>query len=162
MSAGYYDVAQICLNGHVVNDSTRGSPQHNQDFCDKCGAATITECPNCKDSIQGYYVSDVLVLPPPRTPAPSFCKHCGKSFPWTQSKLEAARELTQELDDLTAEEKMELKKSIDDIVMDSPRTTLGATRFKKIMVKVGKEGATALKNILVDIVSEAAKKMIWP
>jgi len=30
------------------------------------------------------------------------------------------------------------------------------------MMKVGKEGVSALKNILVDIVSEAAKKTIWP
>ncbi len=92
---------------------------------------------------------------------PAFCHNCGKPYPWTETKIEAARELTQELD-LSSEDKEILTKSIDDIVSDSPRTTLGATRFKKIMAKVGKEGAAALKHILTDIVSEATKKMIWP
>jgi hypothetical protein len=152
-----YDVAQICLNGHVVNSSFRQLPKHSSLFCGQCGAATIIQCPSCKTDIRGHFWGTMGFFRPG-----SYCLNCGKPYPWTESKLQAARELAGELENLTLEEKEALTKSIDDILSDSPRTALGATRFKKIMLKVGKEGASALKNILVDIVSEAAKKTIWP
>ena len=38
MSDGYYDVAQICTNGHVVNSSASSVPQSNQKYCTECGA----------------------------------------------------------------------------------------------------------------------------
>lgn len=157
---GVYDVAQICLNGHVVNDSVRRSPQHNQKHCDKCGAATIVECPNCKTPIHGdYYVEGFLGGH--EIPAPAFCHECGKAYPWTETQIQAAKELAQELE-LPAEDQEVLAKSIEDIVSDTPRTALGATRFKKIMAKVGKEGAAGFRTILTSVVSEAAKKIIWP
>ena len=161
MVADHYDVAQICLNGHIINSSTLRFPQHDQKYCDKCGAETIINCPSCKADIRGYYYMDDVISSGGEIGTPAFCHNCGKSYPWTDMKIKAARELAQELD-LSSEDKEMLTKSIDDIVSDSPRTALGATRFKKIMMKVGKEGASALKNILVDIVSEAAKKTIWP
>ena len=151
-----YDVAQICLNGHVINATAKGSPVHNTEFCRQCGAATITKCPECKIEIRGHYHNVGGFFR-----APAFCHKCGKAYPWTTTKIQAVHELAQELDQLTPEEKEMLSKSIDDIVTDSPRTTLGATRFKKIMAKVGKEAAAAFKEVLVGVVSEAAKKMIW-
>ena len=160
--SGSYDLAQICLNGHVINSYARSSPGFNQKCCVKCGAATVTSCQHCKSDIRGKYNSQDAFSVIGIYHTPSFCHECGKPYPWTEMKIEAARELAQELEGLTPEEKEALTKSIDDIVSDSPRTALGATRFKKIMMKVGKEGVSALKNILVDIVSEAAKKTIWP
>jgi hypothetical protein len=153
-----YDLAQICLNGHTINSSARRFSQFNQKFCKECGAATITACRHCKADIRGHYIGGAIVT---TFPVPGFCHECGKSYPWVETKIEAARELAKELEELTAEDKEILTKSINDIVIDSPRTTLGATRFKKIMAKVGKEGASALRTILIDIVSEAAKKQIW-
>jgi hypothetical protein len=34
---GSYDIAQVCPNGHVANDSTQRDPEFNMEFCDKCG-----------------------------------------------------------------------------------------------------------------------------
>jgi len=51
----WYDVAQVCLNGHLVNAKTKDSPQHNKDFCTKCGNETITKCPECNQDIPGDY-----------------------------------------------------------------------------------------------------------
>jgi len=161
MSTGYYDVAQICLNGHVVNDSVRRFPEFNKKFCEKCGARTIVECPNCRASIQGYYHVPGVIGVGSQEPAPAFCYECGNPYPWTETQIQAAKELALELEDLGLDDRKMLAKSIDDIVKDSPRTTLGATRFKKIMAKVGKEGAAAFKEILIGVVSEGAKKMIW-
>jgi len=92
---------------------------------------------------------------------PSFCPECGKPYPWTEAKLKAAQELSDEIDNLSPEEREILKKSLDDIVRDTPQTPVAATRFKKLVAKAGKVAADGLRDILVDIASEAAKKIIW-
>ena len=158
-----YDTAQICLNGHVINDSIRTSPEFNKDYCDKCGSATITTCQECKSDIQGYYNHEGVFISLLETmAAPSFCHKCGKPYPWTEAKLKAAHDLAQELEDISEEEKKILSKSIDDIIKDTPLTTVATTRFKKILSKTGKSTVDAFRDLLIDIASETAKKMLWP
>ena len=55
MSDGWYDTAQICMNGHVINSMSISHPEHNKKFCDKCGAPTTTNCPKCNTPIKGHY-----------------------------------------------------------------------------------------------------------
>lgn len=156
----WYDVAQICLNGHVINDSVKKYPQFNKKFCDKCGAATITNCPNCNAEIQGeYHMEGSLTLSP--YTAPAFCPDCGKPYPWTETKIQAAHDLAQELG-ISDDEKKILTQSIDEMVKDTPKTTLAAIRFKKILSKTSKPIGAAFRDILIDIVSETAKKLLWP
>lgn len=157
---GWFDVAQICLNGHVINEATKKFPQFNKDFCDKCGAKTITQCPHCSTNIRGkYHVEGVFA--PSRFRAPAFCPDCGVPYPWTESKLQAAKELAEELEGLTEEELRILAQSIDDLVKDTPKTELAATRTKKLIAKAGKEAAGTLRDILVDIASATAKKLLF-
>jgi len=156
---GRYEVAQICLNGHVINARAGMWPHHNKDFCDKCGAATITRCPNCDTEIQGQYIvgswsSDYA--------AAAFCPYCGKPYPWIEAKIQSAHELAVELENISDEEKKTLAMSIDEITKDTPKTTLAATRLKKILLKAGKPIADAFRDILVDVASETAKKVLWP
>jgi len=156
-----YDVAQICLNGHVINSSVNEYPQFNKKFCDKCGAPTITNCPNCHAEIQGnYHGEGVLSLADQK--APAFCPNCGKPYPWTEAKIQTAHDLAQELENISDDDKNILTQSIDEIVKDSPRTTFAATRFKKILSKTSKPIVDAFRDILIDIVSETAKKILWP
>lgn len=157
----WHDVAQICTNGHCITAYARSSPEFTQNFCKKCGAATVTSCQSCNAEIQGeYHVEGVLGFSEYKVPA--FCHDCGKPYPWTKTKLKAARDLAQEMENISDEEKEILKKSIDDIVKDMPETSLAATRIKKILSKTGKPAAIAFREILVDIVSETAKKLLWP
>ena len=93
---------------------------------------------------------------------PNFCPDCGKPYPWTEAKLKAAQELANELDNLNPEERSLLKKSLDDIVRDTPQTTVAATRFKRLVAKAGKPAAEAFRKLLVDVLSETAKKIIYP
>ena len=44
----------------------------------------------------------------------------------------------------------------------TPEEKIIATRFKRIARKAGKEALGGFKNILVDIVSETVKKILWP
>ena len=161
MSDNWYDTAQICTNGHVITSSLVTSPEIGQKFCKKCGAPTIINCQVCNVSIRGFHhLKGVIYFPDYELP--SFCHECGKPYPWTEVKVKAARDLSDEMNDLSNEEREILKKSLDDIIRDTPETTVAATRFKKIISKVGKPAAGAIRDILVDIASEAAKKVIWP
>ena len=153
-----YDVAQICQNGHVANTCSVDYPEFNQKFYEKCGAATITQCPDCQTPIRGYYrMSGSLSYD-----VPSFCINCGQPYPWTKSRLQAAHELAQEIDNISDEDRIVLQKSIDELVKDTPSTPIAVTRFKKIMVKVGQTTAGMFREILVDVLSEAAKKALFP
>jgi len=179
MSDGWYDTAQICTNGHMGNWMSISKPENNRKFCEKCGARNITNCPNCNVPIRGYYHKGRFTLeehnrrmlevlnPPPKTildytTLPSFCPECGKPYPWTEAKLKAAQDLADEVDNLSPEERSLLKKSLDDIVRDTPQTTVAATRFKRLVAKAGQVAADSFRDILVDVLSETAKKIIWP
>jgi hypothetical protein len=129
-------------------------------YCSQCGASTITTCDNCGERIRGYYhITGVISLQ--EYESPSFCHSCGKPFPWTLSKLEAAKELANEMDELSLEERERLKMSIDDLVASNPKTEVAAVRYKKIMSRVGREAAASMRSILTDILSEAAKKALF-
>jgi len=155
-----YDISQICLNGHVINDSTREFPEHNKDFCDKCGEKTITTCQKCKSDIQGcYHVKGVVRSY--KTPASHYCKNCGNPFPWTEAKINSALELVKELE-LSEENQEIINENINDIITETPKTDLAVIRFKKVMSSIGKNASEMFKNILTNILSEAIKKQIWP
>lgn len=161
--AGWYDTAQICLNGHVITQVSQSAPEFRQEFCERCGEPTITVCRKCNTAIRGLHHAGAgrPTVGGPYSP-PGFCHDCGEPYPWTATALQAAQELADELDDLTDEERETLKNSLDDLVRDTPRTAVAATRFKKLVARAGPAVADALKEILVDVVSESAKKLIWP
>lgn len=156
-----YDVAQYCREGHLITSMAGSYPQHREEFCGKCGAATITECPECGTSIRGYYhVSGVIggFADPPR---PSFCTSCGKPYPWTVAAMDAAREMADEVEGLEPDEREALKGTIDDLVRDTARTPVATTRFKRLVGKAGTEAASGFRDVLIAVVTDAARKGIW-
>jgi hypothetical protein len=182
MNNSWYDTAQICINGHIVNWMSKDKPEYNKNYCEKCGVSTITSCQQCNSIIKGYrhagrfnmeefdkglverihQIPDVALAYNASLKLPSFCPDCGKPYPWTEAKIKAAIKFSDELDNLNSKERETLKKSLDAIVRDTPETTGASFRFKKIVAKAGKTAADGLKDILVDIASEAAKRIIWP
>ncbi|MHB8601937.1 MAG: DUF2321 domain-containing protein [Nitrosotalea sp.] len=155
----WLDNAQICLNGHVITEFAISQPNSCENFCNKCGQPTIRNCPTCEESIRGYrHMTGVIYTS--ESVAPNFCINCGNSYPWTKIKLDAAKELVQMQSNITSEEQETLNQSIDDIVKDTPRTNIAVLKFKHLMGKVGIETASALKEILIGITTEAAKKAL--
>jgi len=170
-----YDVAQVCLNGHLISDHAQSRPEFSKKFCPDCGAETVTQCPDCGQTIQGAVHSTYLTggsrylgrPPVQRTMTTSgsvraFCHACGKPYPWTRAGIETAKALALEFEELNDAERIQLQASIDDLVTDTPKTNVAVVRFKKLMPKVGKHGADALKAILIDLIAEGAKKALWP
>jgi len=160
MSAAQYDVAQVCLNGHMVNSSWRSSPEFSKDFCPKCGTKTVNACPSCQTHIQGYcHVPGVISVS--KTHVRQYCHACGKPYPWTSARIDAAKALAQELEGLSDADKLLLQSSIDDLVADSPMTSVAVVRFKKVIAKAGRQAADGFRDILVNVLSEAVRKQLW-
>ncbi|NQU66548.1 MAG: DUF2321 domain-containing protein [Candidatus Marinimicrobia bacterium] len=157
------DIAQICINGHIITDSYRPSSS-NQNFCDNCGETLITNCKNCDAPIRGKeWIPDIMADRPVGLYRPkSFCYNCGKPFPWTEAVLVSAKELAMFSDAYSEDEKKVLSQSIDEIIIDTPKTKVEAVKFSHLMKKGGRAIADGFREILIDVISETAKKIIWP
>lgn len=162
MSSGYsnsqrgqYDNALICENGHIINSMANQFPEDNKKYCDKCGKVALTKCDKCGTLFKGNIMGNIYELP-------SFCENCGSVFPWTQLKIETAIELALSSDLIDDNDRGIIKNAVPEIVRDTPRTMLESTKFKKILFKIGNGTGTMIKETLAAIISETAKKIIWP
>jgi hypothetical protein len=80
----WYDVMQVCRNGHKITDCLKQFPQHAKEHCPECGASTISKCEACHADIQGqYHVPDVFGFSDPQPP--THCAKCGQPFPWVKN-----------------------------------------------------------------------------
>lgn len=79
-----HDVMQVCRNGHVITDLLHTFPERGQSHCDRCGAATLSQCPTCGRDLPGG-VSTPGLVPIRGRLAPQFCAACGTPFPWASA-----------------------------------------------------------------------------
>jgi hypothetical protein len=79
---------QVCIAGHVINDTVTKYPEYNKEFCDQCWKKTITKCAKCDADIPGKMQgTSVAVIAVPV--APDFCQKCGEPYPWKKGKADA-------------------------------------------------------------------------
>jgi len=155
---GRYAKAAVCVHGHPLTGDIEYHPSAK--FCAECGAAVITSCPDCGVPLRGHYVPPgATAVGGPYSP-PNFCFSCGKQFPWTAEKVAAARDLADELEGVSADDRAKLKTAIDDVVAGGPRAELGATRIKRMLETASTSVGKALWKISVEVASEAAKKIL--
>jgi len=152
-----FDVAQICMNGHVINDAAETYIGYNANFCSICSSKAITKCDKCNESIRGrikdYYGSIEYI-------SPAYCHNCGSPFPWTAKGLDSAKALIEEDDQLTSEDKTLFSNSLSDVTSDTPATALAATRIKRIIGKMSSSLKDVAYKAVIDISSEAAVKIL--
>ena len=158
---GTYRTAEVCPNGHVSTDSADTQPELREKFCSKCGEPTITQCPNCQTNIRGhYFVERVISLRSGYESPPAFCFNCGKPFPLTERKLKAAVELVEAGAALSETELAQFREDLNELTKDTPQVQVASMRLKEVMAKVGHSIASGVRDIVVDVISEAAKKAI--
>jgi hypothetical protein len=155
----WWDTAQVCLNGHIVNRQSESHPEANTKHCKVCGAETLMKCKHCNTAIHGYkhiprgsHIDD--------SPPPKFCHECGKPYPWTISQRDAAESYIEELEGLSDADKSLLRGSIDDIIRDTPRTETALVRIKKVLPRLGPEARDVMKKLLVNLATEAVKESL--
>lgn len=163
-----YDVQQVCENGHQITGCYQISKSERQDFCQKCGAATMTACPSCGGEIQGAQIVDsrdlyetITKVEPRMVPmhhvnVPSWCSNCGKPYPWTADKIATAIQILEEFGNLNDEEKRTIEQDINNIAKDTPKTELSAMRIKRILAKCG----TVAYNVIMEFASKTAAEIL--
>ena len=149
----HYEQATICKNGHAISIHGRTSEK----CCSNCGAENISQCQNCNANIHGW---DERWLPGRKYHVPKYCYNCGKPYPWTEQAIEATKELILEDEELSVLEKDKLSQSLSDIRVETPKTTLAATRIKKALLTAGRFTADALRQFVIDFGCELAIKSI--
>jgi len=92
---------------------------------------------------------------------PNYCLNCGSSFPWTARHLKAAAELV-DMSNLSADQKTELKAELPELGQDTPRTKVAALKIGRFIKNAAPEIAIAMREILVNVATEAAKKQMGP
>jgi hypothetical protein len=66
------------------------------------------------------------------------------------------------LDMKAAEQQEELKRDLDAVASDQARTQVAALKIQRMLGKVGKEAAGMARDVLMDIISETAPKIVYP
>lgn len=89
--SGFFEVMQVCKNGHQITANYNGAPQFRQDRCEKCGAETIYKCQKCGADIKGKYIS-ANVIDLSSVDVPLYCHKCGRAYPWAL-RLKIAKKL---------------------------------------------------------------------
>ncbi len=145
----HYDIAQICMNGHVINSASQKYPERNSQFCPMCGEKTIFLCSNCQSKIHGSYTSSSGWTCSITKPS-AYCHSCGKPYPWTENKIMTAVQIFAEFGNLDDNEKETLEQDLNNIAKDVPQAELSAMRIKKIWNKCG--------NIAYGVIMEFASK----
>jgi hypothetical protein len=162
--SGEFDVAQICLNGHLITDEYNGSPERRKNYCDRCGEKTIFECPCCNQKIRGDYFFfrslNRLKSNQFHRQFPYYCDNCGEPFPWTIRKLEAIRDIVKELK-ITKNEKELLDTSLQNLVRDTPGSPAAVLKWKKVLSKVEETAYKTIEKLFIEIMSETVKKALF-
>jgi hypothetical protein len=154
-----YFTQQTCLNGHVTNNYEGAYGYPSAPFCDRCGAETISACPECDGPIKG---GSKLGSGPPRPAPAAYCLHCGKPYPWTAARSAAMQELAAEESNLSLEDRATLRDILPDLTAQAatPRTELAIFKMKKLLQKGGPMFAASIRRLFVDVVSETVKKAL--
>jgi hypothetical protein len=165
-SSDGYQVAEVCKNGHVSTSNVAKYPDRREKFCSKCGEATITHCPGCKMAIRGSYVGGGIQFAGPginhdRYSPPAFCFNCGQALPWTEIRIAGVMDLLEASTDIQSTDLQQFRDDLTEATKDTPKTAAASARIRKVLRRAGVSVTSAIREITVDILSEAAKKAIW-
>lgn len=157
-SSPWYDVMQVCLNGHMITSAAQSRPERRQRFCKDCGEKTIDACSVCNTNIRGlYHAGGRYLSASPRIP--KYCIECGAAYPWQTAALENLNEIWRE-SDLSQQDLDELTRTLPDVLRDTPRTESASLKMKRIMGKLGKPVYDIAIKVVTDVASETAKKTL--
>ena len=149
---GRYYNAQICLQGHVRSSDGRYEPGEH---CTKCGAACIDDCQYCGAPLRGQLANSSMR----HYDLPFFCPapECGIAYPWMQDRLETARELLDDTENLSVDERDEVWDLLK-FVMSDPKSDWVPAKTKLVCAKLAKV-STASRDILLDFTAKVAAEV---
>ncbi len=149
-----YHTAEICEKGHII--SKNGIKIQN--FCKECGSKVIHRCPSCNSSIDGV-VQDAWDFSY-KFDLPYYCDKCGKAYPWTLIAIETIQELLLLDPTFNQDDVNFISNNVSELITETPKTKLVATKMKLLIGKATVATGNLAKEILIDVLSETAKKII--
>ena len=153
-----YTTAIVCLNGHILTrDTQRNRTHQTMSHCPQCCLDLISTCLNCNSPIRGNEVNERGQTILRNNPADAFCYNCGAPYPWTESALENAENIINELDSLSDEDKEKLSKSFKDLMQPTPKTPYAILLAKKALASCKGFMLETLVNLLVSSACVAVK-----
>lgn len=88
----WYDVMQVCLNGHQITAFAVSQPQSRRQHCQSCGASTVMTCPHCGQNIRGHrHIAGVIGVF--SSPVSNYCDHCGGAYAWQTARMDNVRQV---------------------------------------------------------------------
>ncbi|MEM9243892.1 MAG: DUF2321 domain-containing protein [Pseudomonadota bacterium] len=138
----------------------------------RCGEEIIANCPYCNIEIRGrkeFVVQKIMLSSPTLMEKklsisyerPKYCYNCGKPFPWIEKAIESVIEVIKEDEKkLSCGELDQLHHDMIELSQDGPKVKSSAARFNKIIKKLSALTAQMAREIIVDIASDTAKKLI--
>ena len=105
-------IAQICLNGDIVNTNCVNHPEKSKSRCPKCNEKTINRCPHCSHPIKGWEDTNIITFKPRRVP--NCCDVCDEPYPWIKRALDELMRHIISAENLDDTEKSELVSFIKD------------------------------------------------
>ena len=153
IAAPLYCDAQICVQGHV--QSSEGYFEGGE-RCAKCGAACIDQCQYCRTPIRGRLADSPLQ----NYDLPFYCRapECGRPYPWMLDKVETARELLYDIENLSQDERDELWDLLS-FVMSDPKSGWALAKTKLIGIKLAKV-SKASREALLDFIAKVAAEVM--
>ena len=109
-----------------------------------------------------YYVEGVVFLGNSDYTKPYYCHNCGTPYPWTQKILDNAVELLSLDNELDSSSKELIKNAIPNLIVDTPTTPIAIAKYRKGIANAGQIVKESLRQLLIDVISETAKKTLFP
>lgn len=155
----WFDVQQVCLNGHLITDYGKSQPNTLRAHCSDCGAPTLTACPTCTRPLRGHrHISGVFSLS--SSSVDRICPDCGAPFPWTALQRQAVSEWLEILESLSAKTKEEIEVLLPDLFTRTARSELAAFRLKKALANVATDEAAPLLRAIRSAADAANQPLI--
>lgn len=127
----WYDVMQVCLNGHQITAFAVSQPQTRRQHCQSCGASTVTTCPTCNQNIRGHrHMAGVIGFF--NSPVPNYCDHCGGAYAWQTARMENVGQVFRDagIADADVERAQTL---LPNVVRETPGTDSASLRLRGII-----------------------------
>lgn len=178
----YFANALVCENGHLISGDLRKFPSGSR-YCPQCQAPILNSCPHCRAPIHGtqYMISisrnfsegagpsDLFPDVPlyqrnekeyKEAHVDAYCPYCGKPYPWTEKLLDEADQIVDLMDELTDEQKKQLKATFPDLIGETPHAQSSACLAASILHAVSDIGASALRRVLEDKISDVLSALL--
>lgn len=181
----YYDIAQICKDGHVINIYEKCHLEKNVKRCPICSAEVISRCQVCQAPIRGGHIQELRFKNRATDPRdifntiekttvsskeltkiedfqlPAYCHECGAAYPWTESLLNDADAIIDSFDELSDEQRKLLKERFPDLLTDNPRSISAALTYSKLINGLDSFSCAVGKGLLINLLEKHVPETIF-